>query len=651
LRKITALYRPVVVVLSCALLACCLIAAAGGIKYLTLSVFVALAAAVGSLIALRRARKETNRFIEETGDAISAIQSENLRSFPLAIIAARDGEIVWYNDRAKEDVFGDNDWYSRQVVELFGEEKPTSKTFEFEFELARYTVYPVCDRKDDQMLVLYYLVDDTMLKDLADEYEKTRPAIFMISVDNYDELLQYGRENDRSRLLSEIEYRIENFTEVNNGILIKTGRGRYVALLEERVMDSIIENKFSILDDVRSLSDNNDNLSVSLSIGVARHCANYPEGANVARQSLDMAQGRGGDQAAVKTRSGYDFYGGVSKGIERRTKVKTRIIATAMRELIVSSDLVVIMGHRYADYDAFGAAVGLLRAVRQMGRAGIVAMARSRNLVGPLLDRMEESGYENSFYNPSEAIEFLKHASNPLCIIVDTHLESVLEDAEIYRMCKNVVVIDHHRRMVGYIDNGVIFYHEPYASSASEMVTELIQYFGGDVTIGKAEAEALLAGIMLDTKNFVIRTGVRTFEAAAYLRKQGADTVEVRKLFSSSIEDYQERTKLVSSAEVYNRCAIAQTDSENGDIRVIAAQAADELLSISDVDASFVLFEVGDGVSISARSMGRLNVQVVMESLGGGGHQTMAAAQLENISLPNARYKLLEAIEAHTTVS
>ncbi|MBR6735664.1 MAG: DHH family phosphoesterase, partial [Oscillospiraceae bacterium] len=261
------------------------------------------------------------------------------------------------------------------------------------------------------------------------------------------------------------------------------------------------------------------------------------------------------------------------------------------------------------------------------------------------------SGYENSFYNPSEAIEFLKHASNPLCIIVDTHLESVLEDAEIYRMCKNVVVIDHHRRMVGYIDNGVIFYHEPYASSASEMVTELIQYFGGDVTIGKAEAEALLAGIMLDTKNFVIRTGVRTFEAAAYLRKQGADTVEVRKLFSSSIEDYQERTKLVSSAEVYNRCAIAQTDSENGDIRVIAAQAADELLSISDVDASFVLFEVGDGVSISARSMGRLNVQVVMESLGGGGHQTMAAAQLENISLPNARYKLLEAIEAHTTVS
>jgi c-di-AMP phosphodiesterase-like protein len=267
------------------------------------------------------------------------------------------------------------------------------------------------------------------------------------------------------------------------------------------------------------------------------------------------------------------------------------------------------------------------------------------------MTHLEETGYENSFYNPSDVLEMIHASENPLLIIVDTHLENVLESPEIYHACRNVVVIDHHRRMVGYIENGVIFYHEPYASSASEMVTELIQYFGGDVTIGRAEAEALLAGIMLDTKNFVLRTGVRTFEAAAYLRRQGADTVEVRKLFSSSIVDYQERSRLVASAEIYRSCAIAQTVSNSPDIKIIAAQAADELLNISNVDASFVLFEFGGGVSISARSMGRINVQVVMETLGGGGHQTMAAVQLENITMENARQKLLDAIEAQTPAS
>ncbi|MEG1774113.1 MAG: DHH family phosphoesterase, partial [Oscillospiraceae bacterium] len=254
-------------------------------------------------------------------------------------------------------------------------------------------------------------------------------------------------------------------------------------------------------------------------------------------------------------------------------------------------------------------------------------------------------GYENSFLNPAEAAEHV--TPQTLLIVVDTHLEHVLESSEIYRICKNVVVIDHHRRMVGYIDNAVIFYHEPYASSASEMVTELIQYFGEKNRISRIESEALLAGIMLDTKNFTIRTGVRTFEAAAYLRRQGADTVEVRKLFSSTMESYQRRARVVSSAEVYHRCAIACSNSMTDDIKLVAPQAADELLNISDVDASFVLYEYDGGVSISARSMGKINVQVIMERLGGGGHQTMSATQMPEISMEDARLKLLEAIEEY----
>ena len=650
LQKHTVLYRPVILVLLCALLVCCVGTALFDLRAFYFTAAVSALALIGCLIALRRARKEVDRFIAQVGDAISALQTETLMEFPLPIVAAMDGEITWYNRRAGEDVFSSEEWHARPVSQLIGEDKPVKKPFSITRGEKRYTIYPVSQEKEAQ-LVLYYLIDDTELKNLAAEYERSRPAIFMISVDNYGELLQYGKESGRSQVLTQVERRIEEFAAQNNALLIKTERDRYVAVIEEKYMDALVEQRFPLLDRVRMLSVNNDNLSVTLSVGVARRCTGYPEGEKIARQALDMAQGRGGDQVALRTSSGYDFFGGVSKGVERRTKVKTRIIATALRELILSSDCVFLMGHKYADFDCLGASVGLLRAVRQMGKKGVVAISRTRNLVSGLLNHLEQSGYADSFYNPADALEMLRECENPLLIIVDTHLENVLESPEIYRACRNVVVIDHHRRMVGYIENGVIFYHEPYASSASEMVTELIQYFGEDVTIGRPEAEALLAGIMLDTKNFVLRTGVRTFEAAAYLRRQGADTVEVRKLFSSTIVDYQERSRLVAGAEIYRGCAIAQTDSLSPDIKVIAAQAADELLNISGVDASFVLFEFGDGISISARSMGRINVQVIMEALGGGGHQTMAAAQLDHTTLEAARQKLLEAIESQRAAS
>ena len=305
------------------------------------------------------------------------------------------------------------------------------------------------------------------------------------------------------------------------------------------------------------------------------------------------------------------------------------------------------MGHRFADFDAFGASVGLYDAAKKLGKDVHIVMSKSKTLAGLLLKRIEEQNMTDTVMEPDEAFELINE--NSVLVIVDTHRPDFVESPEIYRKAKTVVVIDHHRQTVGHIDNAVIFYHEPAASSASEMVAELMQYMKAPVTITKPVAEALLAGIMLDTKNFVVRTGVRTFEAAAFLRSRGADTVAVKQLFSNSIEDYQLKTSIASNAEVYKKCAIAIAHSASKDLRVVAAQAADELLTINGVEASFVIFGVDNVINISARSMGAINVQVVMEAIGGGGHHSMAATQLKNITISDARVKLLQAIDSVVT--
>lgn len=653
MRQKNRLYRPVFYLMLFELAAVCLAALYFHITCFYVVTAISLATLGLALLYMLRADREIDRFVTRIGGEIGKMQTDTLVSLPMPVLVADDkGELLWYNDYCRTHLFPDGDRYGAQVSEILGEISGEDDSFSVEFKGRSYTAYSVRSTRakspaaqDEHALTVYYLCDDTDLKRDAAQYWASRPSMLAIMIDSLDEALQDAKENERSQLMAQVEYVIEQFVGDYDGFVVKTDRDRFFAVIEERHMPGIVEKRFVLLDRVRALSSV-DKIPVTLSIGVARNVDSYPEGEHAARQALDMAQGRGGDQAAVKTPNGYDFYGGVSKGIEKRTKVKTRIVATALAELIESSSNVIIMGHKFADLDSLGAAVGLLRPIRQMGKPAVVAINRTRNLVNTLIERLEKNGYENSFLNPFDIMDTI--TPNTLLIIVDTHLEHVLESSELYRACKNVAIIDHHRRMVGYIDNAVIFYHEPYASSASEMVTELIQYLGDKQRITRVEAEALLAGIMLDTRNFVIRTGVRTFEAAAYLRRQGADTVEVRKLFSSSMEFYQQRARVVSSAEIYHRCAIATAASAGENIKLVAPQAADELLNISGVDASFVLYEYDDGITISARSMGKLNVQVIMEALGGGGHQTMAATQIPAISMEDARQKLLEAIEEYS---
>lgn len=646
MRRRTKLYRPIFLVLLTALAAVSLTSFFFDSRVFYITAAISVAAAVCALLLLLFARAETDRYIRSMGEAIGAMQDDALLDFPIPAVAVSDGEIIWCNDRCAAQVFRGENWYGVSASRLLGDADEGDGRFSIAFGGQEYTVLASRAKRAAQPVTVYYLLQDTQLKHDAAQYWKSRPAVLAIMIDSLDEFLQDARENERSQMLSQIELQIERFVGEHDGMVIKTDRDKFFAVIEERHMEGIIGRRFSLLDDVRALSFG-DRMSATLSIGVARNVESYLTGERAARQALDMAQGRGGDQAAVKTQNGYDFYGGMSKGIEKRTKVKTRIVATALAELIDSSSNVIIMGHKFADLDCLGAAVGLLRPIRQRGKAAAVAISRSRNLVGQLMERLEQHGYDHSFFDPDELMGRI--TPDTLLIVVDTHLRHVLESEELFDACKTVAVIDHHRRMVGYIDNAVIFYHEPYASSTAEMVTELVQYFGEKNQITRIEAEALLAGIMLDTKNFVIRTGVRTFEAAAYLRRQGADTTEVRRMFSSTMESYQRRTRMVASAEVYHRCAIAISPSMTEDIKVVAPQAADELLGISDVDASFVLYEYDGGINISARSMGKINVQVIMEALGGGGHQTMAATQMPELSMEDARQKLLEAIEEYAS--
>lgn len=464
-----------------------------------------------------------------------------------------------------------------------------------------------------------------------------------ISFDNREELARDSSGMEDARISSEVESVLSHWAQEMGGFLKKVSGSRFFMMTDEAHIVAAKEKRFEILDKVREIKTN-EGRRATVSIGVGRGASSLEESEHWARQALDMALGRGGDQVAVKQKDDtYEFFGGLSKGVEKRDKVRTRVIAATLSDHVNASDVVLIMGHKFSDLDSVGSAVGMWSAVAKgLGHEAYIVIDREQSLAKQIITSMEKVTQDRRiFIEPWEAMPMI--TGKTLLIVVDTHSPSFVESPDLLRQVSRVVVIDHHRMMVKHIDNAIVFYHEPYASSASEMVAELVQYISGNC-LSRMEAEALMAGIMLDTKSFVLKTGVRTFEASAYLRRRGADTVEVKRLFSNSIDTYKAKSQLVSSAEIYNNCAIACSAENIPDIRVASAQAADELLSIQGVTASFVLFQTGSTVSISARSLGDVNVQILMEALGGGGHLTMAGAQLANSNLRDARQKLISVL-------
>ena len=596
---------------------------------------------------LYKMQEDLHEMVAIMGRSMTDSHEASFVSFPMpAVILSQNGEIVWYNDmfkdtvlKSQKDIFG---WNIETIVSMNVKTLLVNQGSTISYEGSHFEVYCIENKEHGNSMYVMYLVDITQLYKAKQEFEKTKPVVMILLIDNYDESIGNENEGNKVRLVSKVQEIIQNFVDETNGFIKKIEHDKYLIMIENQSIEKIIAKRFDVLDQTREITTEG-RVPVTLSIGVAGVETTLLKAEQDARQALDMALGRGGDQAALRADGGYEFFGGFSKGVEKRTKVKTRIVASAMVELIQSSDNVLVMGHKFADLDSLGSAIGMAKACDSLGKPVNIVLDTRRNLAGCLVKRMVDENQQHLFVLPEIILDRITEKT--LLIIVDTHTEMLIESPQVYKKCKQVVVIDHHRKMVNHIDDAVIFYHEPYASSASEMVAELIQYFGDDCKISNVEAEALLSGIMLDTRNFVIRTGVRTFEAAAYLRRLGADTVEVRKLFASTMESYQRKTRVVASAEIYKECAIAACDFSAEDIRIVAPQSADELLNISGVKASFVLYEQNDIINVSARSMGALNVQVIMEKMGGGGHHTMAAAQIPNVALDKVRQSLLEIID------
>ena len=496
---------------------------------------------------------------------------------------------------------------------------------------------------DAESMTLLVLNEETALRKVEAEYKASRPGYLVFLVDGYDDVFGDMLDSERARLLEGINRTLEDMIGRGSGFLRRVASGRYIAVVEERQMEQFANRGYDVLDKIRALDPS---VNLSLSIGIGRGAKTLREAQDMAVQALDMAQGRGGDQAAEMTPDGFTFYGGVSHGVEKRSKVRSRIVADQLVKLIKEADHVVIMGHRMSDLDAIGSAEGVLRICKICDVPAVIAVRRDATLAGSLINALIAAGQEDDFIDPKGALPIISQRT--LCIVVDTYQLGLVESREILEKCGKVAVIDHHRKGVGFIEKADLVCHEPYASSASELVTEFLQYVGDrDDKPNRIEAEGLLSGIMLDTRDFTLHTGVRTFEAAAALRRYGAETEHVRQLFDVSMVEYTTKARLVSEAQMYRGCAITVSGEVAPEARVAIAQAANDLLTIQNVEASFVAVQVGGGVNISARSLGAVNVQVIMESLGGGGHQTMAAAQLKHITPEAARSRIQTAIDQY----
>ena len=494
-----------------------------------------------------------------------------------------------------------------------------------------------------ESMTLLVLNEETALRKVEAEYKASRPGYLVFLVDGYDDVFGDMLDSERARLLEGINRTLEDMIGRGSGFLRRVASGRYIAVVEERQMEQFANRGYDVLDKIRALDPS---VNLSLSIGIGRGAKTLREAQDMAVQALDMAQGRGGDQAAEMTPDGFTFYGGVSHGVEKRSKVRSRIVADQLVKLIKEADHVVIMGHRMSDLDAIGSAEGVLRICKICDVPAVIAVRRDATLAGSLINALIAAGQEDDFIDPKGALPIISQRT--LCIVVDTYQLGLVESREILEKCGKVAVIDHHRKGVGFIEKADLVCHEPYASSASELVTEFLQYVGDrDDKPNRIEAEGLLSGIMLDTRDFTLHTGVRTFEAAAALRRYGAETEHVRQLFDVSMVEYTTKAMLVSEAQMYRGCAITVSGEVAPEARVAIAQAANDLLTIQNVEASFVAVQVGGGVNISARSLGAVNVQVIMEALGGGGHQTMAAAQLKHITPEAARSRIQTAIDQY----
>ena len=590
----------------------------------------------------------------------SAAKSSLINSpFPLVILET-NGNIVWKSSKFITE-FADIDMDNyiddliidiKDEIEKSDNKKRKSvirqiqigkKTYTVQGEFAKSKKYE--RKKSPEYMMILYFIDETEKVKLKQENEDKKICVGIIMIDNYEEVTQRVDAEQKTQLMAKVESTIYDWVNETNGILVKADRDTYVYVFEQKNLEKIKEEKFAILDSIKNLV-RKDKIQLTLSIAISNEGDTERDVYKSASAAMDVILGRGGDQAVIRQNGKYLFFGGKVEEVEKRTKVKARIVAHALEELIKENDKIMIMGHTNPDIDAIGSALGIYRIAKTLEKeAKIVA-----NVETPSIKDLYESikdQYQEVFISSETALAQVD--SGTLIIVVDTHKKTYVESPELLTKTNKIVIIDHHRRSADFIDNSILTFQEVYASSAAELVTEIIQYTQNEVELSEVEAEALYAGIMMDTKNFTFKTGVRTFEAAAYLRRCGVDIIKVKKWFQSDLESYNTISEIVRKAEIVrDSIGISIYDVQEKETSLICAKAADELLTIGNITASFVLGLMEDGkVCISGRSIGDVNVQMILEKLGGGGHITLAGAQLENVTIDEAKQELISKINEY----
>ncbi len=596
------------------------------------------------------------------------VQRQLLRDLeiPYALLD-EDGRIIWTNE-AFETAFHIKRGYRKTIMSLLpdvhkeslpgleSETEMMTRHEESDFRISMKKVdmqmalesSALLDAVNlDSYLIAFFMFDETKINRLQREIDDQQLACGLIYIDNYDEALDSVEDVRRSLLVALVDRKINKYFSASDALVKKLEKDKYLVTIQKRHLKELMERRFDLLEDVKTINIGNE-ISVTLSAGFGIETGSYQTNYEYARTAIDLALGRGGDQVVVKNPEDITYFGGKSQMAEKTTRVKARVKAHALREILESNDRVIVMGHKNTDVDSFGAAIGIFRAAKTFDKKAHIVVNEVTNSIRPLMDEIIHEGEytEDLFLNSQKALE-VADATTAL-IVVDVNKPSFTECNELLTKCSTIVVLDHHRQGTEKIQNATLSYIEPYASSASEMVAEILQYIHDNVKLRPAEADCIYSGMMIDTNNFMAKTGVRTFEAAAYLRRNGADVTRVRKMFRNDMEDYKARAEAVRRAEVVlGAYAVSVSDAGNSSESptILGAQAANELLNINGIKASFVLTEYQGEIYISARSIDELNVQLVMEKLGGGGHMNIAGCQLKDMTIEEAKELLIRTLE------
>lgn len=603
---------------------------------------------------------EWTQYIESLTSGIDTATKYAIINLPIPLVMVEtDGAISWYNTRflqmidskeLLEENIGDIiPGFNIDNIMKKKEDTPIEVSFKDKHYKVLYNIVGVSKGREniEEYIIMLYWIDNTGFTTLKTKYNDEKVNVGLIQIDNYEDVRTNTDEANRPIVFAEIDKMLNSLATRISGFIRKYENDKYLIIFENKHLENLEMKKFEILDDVRDI-DLGNKIPVTLSMGIGVNGKSLSQQYEYANAALDIALGRGGDQVVVKRIDKLSFYGGKSKAVEKRTKVKARVIAHALRQLIDQSEKVFIMGHKIGDMDSFGASIGIYRAVKNRNKQAYIVLGGINPSIKNIFDRLkvEHPEYLDDIISPEQARNMADKAS--MCVVLDNHRPSYTEAPHLLEIIDKVVLIDHHRRGADFIEDPVLTYLEPYASSTCELVTEILSYMGDKLDINKFEAEALLAGISVDTKNFTFQTGVRTFEAASFLRRAGADTTSVRQLFQDDINTFIAKAEVVKEAKVIDdRIAISKLRKDSKDSVLIAAEAANDLLNINGIMASFVL-AVSDGrIHISGRSLGDISVQLILEKLGGGGHLSVAGAQLENVDIDEAEEVLKEAIREY----